>query len=125
MQMINYLMVLVGGSCGAVCRFAVSSLVKKIISSEFPIATLLINMIGSFFIGILIAAHPGNFNQLLLGTGFMGGFTTFSTFQFENVALFQKKNYITLSIYIVSSFVSCILLAILGLYLGQFYNGLL
>jgi fluoride exporter len=54
----------------------------------------------------------------------MGGFTTFSTFQFENISLFQKKNYVTLSIYIFSSFVSCILLAILGLHLGHFYNEL-
>ena len=51
--MTNYIMVLVGGSCGAVCRFAVSSFVKRIISSEFPIATLLINMIGSFLIVLL------------------------------------------------------------------------
>lgn len=121
--MSEYIMVLVGGSCGAVCRFAVSSLIKRVISSEFPIATLLINMIGSFLIGILTAAHPGNFNQLLLGTGFMGGFTTFSTFQYENISLFQKKNYITLSVYVICSFALCILLAIAGLRLGHFFSG--
>jgi Integral membrane protein possibly involved in chromosome condensation len=123
--MIEYIMVLAGGSCGAVCRFGISSLIKRFISSEFPIATLLINMTGSFLMGLLVAAHPGNFNQLLLGTGFMGGFTTFSTFQFENITLFHKKNYKSLSIYILSSFVLCILLAILGLRLGHFVNGIL
>lgn len=123
--MSDYIMVLVGGSCGAMCRYAVALFIKRVISSEFPIATLLINMIGSFLIGLLMAAHPGNFNQLLLGTGFMGGFTTFSTFQFENISLFQKKNYSTLSLYVICSFVFCILLAIAGLHLGHFYKGLL
>lgn len=123
--MTEYVMVLVGGSFGAVCRFAVSSLIKRIISTEFPVSTLFINLIGSFLIGLLMAAHPGNFNQLLLGTGFMGGFTTFSTFQMENITLFQKKNYVPLAIYIISSFVFCILLAVLGLYSGHFLNGFL
>ncbi|QOX65256.1 fluoride efflux transporter CrcB [Anoxybacterium hadale] len=116
--MSNYLMVLVGGSCGAVCRFALSSIIKRLLSTEFPIATLLINAIGSFFIGLLMSAHPGDFHQLLLGTGFMGGFTTFSTFQYENISLLQKKSYLILSSYIISSFVLCILLALLGLHLG-------
>lgn len=123
--MTEYVMVLVGGSCGAVCRFALSSLIKRFNATEFPIATLLINMIGSFLIGLLTAAHPGNFNQLLLGTGFMGGFTTFSTFQMENVTLFQKKNYLMLFVYVLCSLVFSILLSILGLHLGHFLNGLL
>ena len=123
--MIEYAMVLIGGSLGSVCRFAMSSLIKRINVTEFPVATLLINMIGSFLIGLLTAAHPGNFNQLLLGTGFMGGFTTFSTFQMENVTLFQKKNYLMLFVYVLCSLVICILLSILGLHLGHFLNGLL
>ena len=118
--MINFVMVMVGGSFGAVCRFAFSALVKRYFSTEFPIATLSINMIGSFLLGLLVAAHPGSFNQLLLGTGFMGGFTTYSTFQLENVTLFTKKNYKSLIIYITCSFLLCILLAISGLYLGNF-----
>lgn len=115
----HYLMVLVGGSCGAVCRFAISTMIKRISSTEFPIATLLINAIGSFLIGILMAANPSDFNQLLLGTGFMGGFTTFSTFQYENISLLQKKRYLILSAYIIFSFALCILLAFLGLRLGE------
>lgn len=123
--MIEYAMVLAGGSCGAVCRFAISSLIKRINATEFPVATLLINLIGSFLIGLLMAAHPGDFNQLLLGTGFMGGFTTFSTFQMENVTLFQKKNYLMLAVYILSSVIFCILLSILGLHPGHLLSGLL
>lgn len=120
--MLNYVMVLIGGSLGAVSRYAISSLIKRLFSTEFPVSTLFINLTGSFFIGLLMAAHPGDFNQLLLGTGFMGGFTTFSTFQLENITLFQKKNYITLMLYILSSCIFCILLALLGLHLGCFLN---
>lgn len=120
--MIHYVLVMVGGACGSVFRFAASSLTRRLTSTEFPIATLLINLIGSFLIGLLTAAHPGDFNQLLLGTGFMGGFTTFSTFQMENITLFQKKNYRLLSIYLFSSLLG-ILLAILGLHLGHFFAG--
>ena len=56
--MTEYIMVLVGGSLGAVCRFAVSSLIKKITSTEFPVSTLLINLVGSFLLGLLMAVHP-------------------------------------------------------------------
>lgn len=119
--MAEYLMVMVGGSIGALCRFIVSSLIKKIASTEFPLATLLINVVGSFLMGLLIAIHPGNFNQLLLGTGFMGGFTTFSTFEMENITLFEKKEYTKLGLYIVSSALLCIVFAILGLQIGHLF----
>jgi len=119
--MVDYLLVMVGGAIGALCRFIGSSFIKKNVSTEFPLATLLINVVGSFLMGLLIAVHPGNFNQLLLGTGFMGGFTTFSTFEMENVTLFQKKEYMKLGLYVVSSGLLCIVFAILGLQIGHLF----
>lgn len=119
--MVDFLMVMVGGSMGALCRFIVSSFIKKIVSTEFPLATLLINVVGSFLMGLLIAVHPSNFNQLLLGTGFMGGFTTFSTFEMENITLFQKKEYVRLGFYVVSSALLCIVVAIVGLQVGHYF----
>ena len=85
--MLESLIVMIGGSFGAVCRFAVSSFIKKAFSTEFPISTLFINVAGCFLMGGLFASHPGNLDQLLLGTGFLGGFTTFSAFEMENVTL--------------------------------------
>lgn len=105
---INYLMVLIGGSIGAVCRYAVSIQMKRILSTEFPLATFLINLVGSFFLGMLLASDPGSLTKLLLGTGFLGGFTTFSTFQIENVTLFRKGSYGTLLIYTALSVGLCI-----------------
>ena len=116
---INYLMVLIGGSLGAVCRYAVSIQMKRIISTEFPLATFLINLSGSFLLGLLLASHTSSLIQLLLGTGFLGGFTTFSTFQVENVTLFRKGNYGLLILYVSFSVGFCILFAYLGFRLGD------
>jgi len=116
---INYLMVFIGGSLGAVCRYAISIQMKRIISTEFPLATLIINLSGSFLLSLLLASHIDGPIQLLLGTGFLGGFTTFSTFQVENVALFRKRNYGLLIIYVTISTGLCIAFAYLGFRLGN------
>lgn len=116
---INYLMVFIGGSLGAVCRYAISIQMKRILSIEFPLATFLINLSGSFLLGILLAAGAGSLMQLLLGTGFLGGFTTFSTFQVENVMLFRKGSYGTLIAYAVLSAILCIMAAAMGFWIGS------
>lgn len=115
----DYFMVFLGGSLGAVCRYALSIQIKRIVSVEFPLATFLINLTGSFALGFLLAAHTGSLFQLLLGTGFLGGFTTFSTFQVENIALYRKGNYRTLFIYLTLSVGLCVIFAYLGLKLGS------
>ena len=116
---INYLLVLAGGSLGAVCRFAATVQMKRILSSEFPLATFLISLTGSFLLGILLSVGIGEHGRLLLGTGFLGGFTTFSTFQVENMTLFEKKSFKTLFLYAFLSVGLCILFAWLGLLLGD------
>ncbi len=112
-------MVLIGGAMGAVRRYAVSIQMKRIISSEFPLATFLINLTGSFLLGFLLASGPGSLMRLLLGTGFLGGFTTFSTFQVENVTLFRRRNFGTLLIYAALSVILCIIFAGFGFQLGN------
>lgn len=112
-------MVFIGGSWGAISRYTLSNMIKRFVSITFPIATFLINLIGSFLIGIVLSSQLGHYNQLLLATGFMGGFTTFSTFQIENIALYQTRNFKSLTIYIFLSYFFCILFAILGLIIGM------
>ena len=119
---IEYLMVLIGGSLGAICRFAISIQMKRLISAEFPLATFLINLTGSFLLGLLLSCHSSNLMQLLLGTGFLGGFTTFSTFQIENVTIYSKGNYRTLFLYTTLSVSLCILFAFFGLKVGSWLN---
>ncbi len=115
---IEFVLVFIGGALGAVCRYGISVQMKRMISTEFPLATFLINLTGSFFLGLLMAASSDEPFRLLLGTGFLGGFTTFSTFQVENVTLYLRKKYLTLLGYVLLSVGMCILFAYIGLLLG-------
>jgi len=115
---VNSLMVLIGGSLGAVCRCAISIQMKRIFSTRFPLATFFINLVGSFLLGLLLASAAGDLMRLLLGTGFLGGFTTFSTFQVENITLYREGRYGLLLGYAVLSAGLCILFAALGFHIG-------
>lgn len=84
-------LVAAGGAAGAVCRSAVSGAVKRRRNTAFPAATFGINLVGSFVLGCLMCLCAGSWVYLLLGTGFCGGFTTFSTYQAEAVTLLRGK----------------------------------
>ena len=92
-----FLLVALGGGAGAVCRYALTLLP---ISGRFPFATLIANALGALIIGFLAGcairmdSFPANLN-LLLKTGFCGGFTTFSTFSLETVTLWQQHRFWT------------------------------
>jgi len=81
------LLVAAGGAAGSVARY-LASLAALGISTTFPWGTLGVNVVGSFALGVVLGALPaGTAGRLLLGTGFCGGFTTFSAFSAEVVAL--------------------------------------
>jgi fluoride exporter len=84
----KYILVMLGGGIGAVARFIVGSLVGRFYSAGFPAGTFLINISGSFLIGVLMtvflnrpALNPNW--RLFLVTGILGGYTTFSSFEWE------------------------------------------
>jgi CrcB protein len=86
--MSKYFLVMLGGAIGAVSRFIVGSLVLRFYSATFPLGTFVINITGSFLIGILMTLflnRPAvNANwRLFLVTGILGGYTTFSSFEWE------------------------------------------
>ncbi len=86
--MAKYLCVMLGGALGAVSRFAMGTLIQRLYSVVFPLGTFFINVTGSFLIGLLMMLflnRPGisaNW-RLFLVTGILGGYTTFSTFEWE------------------------------------------
>lgn len=86
---------LLAGASGAVARFVVDSSIKRRWTSPFPLATVTINVTGSLLLGILaglvlFAGEPAAW-QTVIGTGFCGGYTTFSTASFETVRLVQQN----------------------------------
>jgi len=104
----SILLVGVGGFVGSVARYLVAILFSSQISSVFPFATLTVNIVGCFLIGILFAVSDrGNVLspewRILLTTGFCGGFTTFSTFSYESLRLMQDGEYLYLAAYVFVS----------------------
>lgn len=93
----SFFLVGIGGLLGAISRYLLSDWLNKKWQKNFPLATFLINVFGSFLLGCLTGFHLANKSfsfssiQLLLGIGFLGAFTTFSTFIYETVVLTEKK----------------------------------
>lgn len=85
----------VAGACGAVARYAVAEWTARFWQGSFPLATFLINVSGAFALGLLLTAggsRPLIATQLraILGTGLLGGYTTFSTLSFETTTLARR-----------------------------------
>ncbi len=98
---VPYLLVGVGGFIGANARFIVARVVGAMFETKFPLGTFVINISGSFLLGILgtlVAQRvmPNSESmRLALGVGFLGAYTTFSTFEFETHALFDDGSWLT------------------------------
>ena len=122
MSMFHFLMVGMGGFFGAICRLWVSQVINKRIVSRFPAATLVINLIGSLLLGIMVGSGIEGSLFMLIGTGFMGAFTTFSTFKLEAIQLHMDKRKKELILYNVLSYGGGILLALLGIELGKLFG---
>ncbi len=89
-----FVLVCLAGAAGAVSRFVVDGAVRARIAGSFPWATVLINVTGSLLLGVLTGLtlyhSRGTDTKLILGTGFCGGYTTFSAAMFESVRLLQQ-----------------------------------
>lgn len=115
-----------GGFLGAVCRYLLSQWISVLHKGTFPLATLLVNVLGCFLIGFLTALlsgfFPGRKNlSLFLTTGLLGGFTTFSTFGLETVSLMQDGNWMLAFVNVAVS----LAFGLLGVCCGKLMGGLL
>lgn len=118
-------LVFIGGGFGSVFRYLIGKYLNSE-SSGIPFGTFLANVLGSLFIGIILglAAKNESLTQsqtLLLATGFCGGFTTFSTFAYENHEFLKNGDFFHLGLYTVLSFVVAILAVFLGMYASRFF----
>lgn len=110
----NILYVIVGGSIGATLRYLLSTFAKGFFDTPFPVGTFAVNMIGAFCAGFLF--HLADFYQispaarLLIFTGILGGFTTFSAYTLETLSLFQgNENFLALLNIVLSTIVGLLL----------------
>ena len=115
------LLVFVGGGFGSALRYVIGKHLNHF-ESGFPYGTLIVNVLGSLLIGIILGLAVKNQtvsqNQmLLLASGFCGGFTTFSTFAYENQIFLKSGDMGSFAIYTVASVTLALLAVFMGIYL--------
>ena len=118
------LFVFIGGGFGSVLRYVIGKWLNNPLNG-IPYGTFTANLLGSLLIGIILgyAAKNETFTQnhiLLLATGFCGGFTTFSTFAYENQVFLKSGDFTSFAFYTIASFVFGFLAVFAGIYLVKF-----
>ncbi len=110
----QWLAVALGGALGSMARYALSTWIFQVSSHKFPYATLTVNVLGSFVMGILFfviverAALPQVMRSLLM-IGFIGAFTTFSTFSLDALGLWQNGHLFMALIYTLATVILCLI----------------
>jgi len=114
-----------GGALGAVARFGVSTGVYAMMGRSFPYGTLAVNVFGSLFMGLLyvmlierLSLSP-EFRAILL-IGFLGSFTTFSTFSMETLSLIEQAQLLKAAVNIIASVALCLLATWFGIIVARF-----
>lgn len=119
-----FLLVGTGGFIGSIARYAAGLGVSKIVKLNFPYGTFLVNLIGCLVIGFIFGLSEKqnwvNDNwRIFLAIGFCGGFTTFSSFAYENLSMLQHHNYSGFFLYVIGSVILGLLAVWGGLLLSR------
>lgn len=119
-----YLAIAIGGTLGCWARYAMTNLIQTIYGRDFPYATLSINVLGSFFMGFLFIETIERLTispQFRIGilTGFLGGFTTFSTFAMETLLLAEQGEEWKSALYVILSVGLGLMAAVGGAYIAR------
>ncbi|WP_437580526.1 fluoride efflux transporter CrcB [Sorangium sp. So ce887] len=109
-----------GGAAGTLARYGLSTWCQQRFGAGFPYGTLAVNVIGSFLLGVImqVAATTELLSPTLrlgLGAGVMGGFTTYSSFNYETLKLFEDRAWMTGVVNVVVTVVGCLLAGVLGM----------
>jgi CrcB protein len=126
--MTRFLLICFGGALGTGARYLVAVWASQSFGSSLPIGTFLVNVTGSLLLGFLM--HLGTATELLspdlrlaLTTGFLGGFTTYSTFNYETTAYFRSGAWLYGSLNVILTVVTCLAAGLLGLGLARIVAG--
>lgn len=120
----NLLAIAAGGALGALSRYGLTNLFGMLVGRGFPWGTLLVNLIGSLIMGVLFVIVVQNEAvrrewESVLTVGFVGAFTTFSTFSLETLLLLQTGRTLTATAYVAGSVVLCVAACGLGMKLAR------
>ena len=131
--MLAYLWIAIGGAIGSMARYGIGGLVSNKFGGSFPWGTLVVNVSGSFIIGILgsLTAPEGKMNpqsrvfatQLLI-TGVCGGYTTFSSFSLQTFNLLRDREWLYAGGNVLLSVLLCMIAVWLGYLLGSMFNSM-
>ena len=125
----SFVWVAIGGAAGSCLRYWVSLLLGPAAAGQgFPWATLTVNVLGSLGLGVIFVLGEGRslFGadvRLLLGTGVMGGFTTYSAFNLESIGLMQSGAWGRAALYMGATVLVCLVAGALGIVLGRAIRG--
>lgn len=120
-----YFMIFIGAGLGGLLRVLVSDGIKTLLHTTFPYATLLVNISGCFLMGLLVATlleRPFSstyYFREILAIGFLGGYTTFSTFSIEALELIMKQQWYSMAVYLSGHYILTLGCCALGYCLGK------
>jgi fluoride exporter len=117
------IMLAFGGALGTLLRYGASVACASALGTQWPYGTFLVNLVGSFLLGIVSEVAVGKVAlgvdmRLVLGTGVLGGFTTYSAFNLESLRMAQAGEGARVLGYVVTTVLCCMLAGMLGLWLG-------
>jgi fluoride exporter len=112
-------LICVAGGVGAALRLILDGAIRARTTSSYPVGTTVINVTGSFLLGLITGLATGQLLplqwQLMIGTGFLGGYTTFSTASFETVRLIEDRRYVAAALNGLGMLLICTAAAALGI----------
>jgi len=121
----NFLAVFVGGGIGAAARYWLSGAIARSSGSAFPLGTISVNVIGCFLIGLMMTAFEDRFVvtpvlRVFLTIGILGGFTTFSTFGYETIAMMKDAEFFYAGVNVLLSVAMCLAATYAGTVVGKY-----
>jgi len=124
----RFLVICLGGAIGTGLRYVTSGVAARWLGADFPYGTLIVNVVGSFLIGLI--QHVGTASllipettRLFLTVGIMGGLTTYSSFSYETIRLIENGSWLGAAANIVLTTGLCLVVCVLGLGLGRVVVG--